>query len=89
MVKPVELECGRHLHGIAVGEVIEVRHRECAKRQGVDEVIHQRRMAAEGAVLGRLGREMTRGPDCRPPRDARVDWLTIAPQRPSGPPHWE
>ena len=47
----VALRCERHLHGIAVGDVIEVRCRECAKRLGVAEVIHRWRIGADGAVL--------------------------------------
>ena len=44
----VELRCERHLHGIAVGDVIEVRCWECVKRHGVAEVIHRWRITAEG-----------------------------------------
>ncbi|MCA9878716.1 MAG: hypothetical protein KC442_13070 [Thermomicrobiales bacterium] len=47
----VELRCARHLHGVAVGDIIEVRCRECAKLQGVPEVIHRWRMTAEGIAL--------------------------------------
>lgn len=51
MVAVVELRCERHLHGIAVGDVIEVRCRECAKRLGLPEVIHRWRMTPQGAVM--------------------------------------
>lgn len=46
-----ELRCERHLHGVAIGDVIEVRCRACAKLRGVPEVIHRWRVTAEGAVL--------------------------------------
>ena len=46
-----ELRCASHLHGIAIGDVVEFRCHNCAKMWGVREVVHRWRLTPKGAVL--------------------------------------
>ncbi len=47
----VEMRCASHLHGIAIGDVVEFRCHNCAKMWGVREVVHRWRLTPKGAVL--------------------------------------